>query len=82
MRLGERSVLLLQFREQPHVFNSDDRLGGERADQRHLRVREEARLGTCHRNGADASALKPHRHRELAAHPDGFVDHVMTRRLL
>ena len=39
-RLGQVGIALLQLLEQPHVLDGDDRLVGERLDQRDLLVRE------------------------------------------
>jgi hypothetical protein len=48
LRVGLREclVLLLQFREQPHILNGDDRLIREGLEERDLLGREGIRLGS------------------------------------
>jgi hypothetical protein len=46
-RLGQVPVADLQFREQPHVLDGDDRLVGEGLEQSDLPLREAPNLGTA-----------------------------------
>ena len=45
MGLCERTVLLLEFRKEPHVLDGDDRLVGEGLEERDLLRRERPDLG-------------------------------------
>ncbi len=66
--LRERTVLLLQLLEQPHVLDGDHRLVGEGPEEGDMALRELTRLGSRHRDGADRVAITQHRHHELTAH--------------
>src|SRR5262245_14731971 len=67
MGLGERQVLLLQLREQPHVLNGDDGLVGEGLEEFDLFIQERPWRGASYRNGADGSALSQHGDTENAS---------------
>ena len=68
----ERSVLLLQFREQPHVLDGDHGLGGKGLEQCDLPVRERPHVEARHGDGADRFALSKHRDRQTG--PEACVD--------
>ena len=59
-RLGQVTVACLQLLEQPDVLDGDDRLVGERRDQRDLLVRERRDFLAIHRDGADGLPLTQH----------------------
>src|SRR5262249_7222353 len=56
-RFGESTVPSLQFLEEPHVLDRDDRLVGERLQQRDLLLGERPHLGAADLNRADRDAL-------------------------
>ena len=82
MGLGERAVLLLQFREQPHVLDGNDGLVGEGLHEGDLRVGEEAGLLARQGNGADAAALPQHRSAQLRPILTGLVEQSDAGRVL
>ena len=53
MGVGERTILLLQLREQPDVLDRNHGLVGEGLEQRDLSLREEMCLGAADVDGAD-----------------------------
>ena len=53
MGLSEGTILLLQFREKPHVLNGDDRLVGKGLEERDLVVGEPVRLAARHAESPD-----------------------------
>src|SRR5262245_63799081 len=59
--LGERAVLLLQLREEPDVFDGDDRLVGEGLQEIYLFFREWLNLCASERHHPDCDALAQYR---------------------
>jgi hypothetical protein len=55
-------VLKLQFLEQPHVLNGDDRLVGEGLDERGLLVGERLDLAAVDCDRADETPILDQRH--------------------
>jgi hypothetical protein len=52
-RIGKIAIPLLQFFEQPHIFDGDHRLGRKRFQQRHLLVSEGLDLFAPNGDNAD-----------------------------
>src|SRR5215467_12417961 len=75
--LGQRPILLLQFREQPHVLDGDDCLVGEGLQQLDLAIRERPGLGARYLNDADGSTLPQHGDEEAASPADRAAKGLM-----
>jgi hypothetical protein len=67
MGCGKRLVLLLQFLEQAHVLDGDDRLSREGLEQRDVSVREGSHLMTVDHDRPDQRLLAQDRHDEVGA---------------
>src|SRR5215467_2283111 len=74
MSLGERAILLLEFGEQSHVLDRDDRLVGECSQERDLALRKEARLLARHENRPDGISFAQHWYSESAPEAGGPCD--------
>src|SRR6266446_5239723 len=61
---GKVAIARLQFREQPHILDRDDRLVGERVEQLDLGCGEWARLRAAHDDDPDGVTASKHRHRK------------------
>src|SRR5262249_42544252 len=54
---GQLAIARLKFLEQPHILDGDDRLVGERFQQRDLAVRKEPGLRARYNDDADGCAI-------------------------
>ncbi len=70
----ELAALVLDFVEQAHVRDRDDRLVGEGREQADFLLGECARRGAAHRHRADRSVLGQHRHDNDGAVADELRD--------
>ncbi len=77
-RFGEVAVARLELGEQAHVLDGDDRLVGERLQERDLRVGKFSRDVAIHGDRADRLAVANHRHREHAAKSSRCRDVVVA----
>src|SRR5262245_36341258 len=73
MGLGQRTLLLLQLLEQPHVLDGNDGLVGERLEQRDLLIRELPYLLPAKEERSDRHAFPEKRYSEAGSmpHPQG-----------
>src|SRR5260370_28345498 len=67
MSLGDCEVLLLQFGEESHVLDGDDRLVGEGPEELYLLVREWCGGFPTHRDRSDGMSFPEHGHGEGAS---------------
>jgi hypothetical protein len=66
MGIRQGPILLLQFREQPHVLDRDDRLVGEGLEERDFVVVESTGLAAGDRDRSDRGIAEQHRHHQDA----------------
>src|SRR5215472_2194156 len=82
MCLGQRAVLLLQLRKQPHVFDRDDGLVREGLEKSDLFVGKGIDLYSSYRHHADAGAPSHERHGENRLEADLASEFPTLREVL
>src|SRR5215470_1181687 len=82
MCLGQRAVLLLQLRKQPHVFDRDDGLVREGPEKSDLFVGKGIDLYSSYRHHADAGVPSHERHGENRLEADLASEFTTLREVL